>query len=186
MCGFVIGNIFADEYDFIRSLRLIDHRGKDWKGVNHSVKTNTWIGHNRLSIQGLNKESNQPMIKSHYTMVYNGELWRSMDSYKSKFELKSGSDTELLLSMFNSEQEDCIKSLDGMFGFAVLDEDKNQLTFARDFMGRIPLYYYKVGKKIVVASELKSITDTLSVNASDISLVEPGCYNIYLIMTQVS
>ena len=52
MCGFVIGNIFADEYDFIRSLSLIDHRGKDSKGVNHSVKTNTWIGHNRLSIQG--------------------------------------------------------------------------------------------------------------------------------------
>ena len=63
-----------------------------------------------------------------------------------------------------------------MFGFAVFDKDKNQLTFARDFMGRIPLYYYKVGKKIVVASELKSITDTLNVNASDVSLVEPGCY----------
>tara|TARA_R110000737_G_scaffold339011_1_gene360552 strand:+ start:619 stop:2052 length:1434 start_codon:yes stop_codon:yes gene_type:complete len=179
MCGFVIGNIFTDKEQFIKSLNLIDHRGRDSQGINRSIDTNTWIGHNRLSIQGLNTESNQPMIKSYYTMVYNGELWRSMDSYKSNFELKSGSDTELLLSMFHSEQEDCIKSLDGMFGFAVLDEDKNQLTFARDFMGRIPLYYYKVGKKIVVASELKSITDTLSVNASDVSLVEPGCYYIF-------
>ena len=110
MCGFVIGNIFNDKEQFIKSLNLIDHRGRDSQGINRSIDTNTWIGHNRLSIQGLNKESNQPMIKSHYTMVYNGELWRSMDSYKSKFELKSGSDTELLLSMFNSEQEDCIKS----------------------------------------------------------------------------
>ena len=174
MCGFVIGNIFKDEEQFKTALNLINHRGKDnqlWVMI-----SNTYIGHNRLSIQGLNTESNQPMFMDQYVLVYNGELWKSMNKYKSQFDLKTGSDTELLLNLYNSKKEECIKDLDGMFGFAVFDKDKNQLTFARDFMGRIPLYYYKVGKKIVVASELKSITDTLNVNASDVSLVEPGCY----------
>ena len=171
MCGFVIGNVFTDKEQFSKSLNLIDHRGKDNKGVNYSDKTNTWMGHNRLSIQGLNDDSNQPMYKSPYTIVYNGELWKSMKH--------TGSDTKLLLDLFHANQEKCIASLDGMFGFAVLDEDKNKLTFARDFMGRIPLYYYKIDKQIVVASELKSITDTLNVNASDVSLVEPGCYYVF-------
>ena len=171
MCGFVIGNVFTDKEQFSKSLNLIDHRGKDNKGVNYSDKTNTWMGHNRLSIQGLNDDSNQPMYKSPYTIVYNGELWKSMKH--------TGSDTKLLLDLFHANQEKCIASLDGMFGFAVLDEGENKLTFARDFMGRIPLYYYKIDKQIVVASELKSITDTLNVNASDVSLVEPGCYYIF-------
>ena len=55
MCGFVIGNIFTDKEQFIKSLNLIDHRGRDSQGINHSIDTNTWIGHNRLSIQGLNE-----------------------------------------------------------------------------------------------------------------------------------
>ena len=56
MCGFVIGNVFTDKEQFSKSLNLIDHRGKDNKGVNYSDKTNTWMGHNRLSIQGLNDD----------------------------------------------------------------------------------------------------------------------------------
>ena len=50
MCGFVIGNIFKDEEQFKTALNLINHRGKDnqlWVMI-----SNTYIGHNRLSIQG--------------------------------------------------------------------------------------------------------------------------------------
>ena len=157
MCGFVIGNIFTGEGQFRKSLSLIDHRGRDSKGVNYSEKTNTWIGHNRLSIQGLSEDSNQPMNKPPYTLVY----------------------TRQVLDMFYSHQEDCIASLDGMFGFDVLDESEDKLTFARDFMGRVPLYYYNYEKKIVVASELKTITSVLNINSSDVVLVEPGCYYVF-------
>lgn len=174
MCGFVIGNIFESKKQFNYALSLIDHRGKDSKGIHHS--NNTWIGHNRLSIQGLNIESNQPMIKSPYVLVYNGELWKSMDKYKDNYKLKTGSDTELLLNMFYSDKEHCIKNLDGMFGFAILDEQNDKLFFTRDFMGRIPLYFFRKDKQIIVASELKSITKTLKINSSDVSSVEPGYY----------
>ena len=43
MCGFVTGNIFIDEKHFRAALSLIDHRGKDSKGVNYSIRTNTWL-----------------------------------------------------------------------------------------------------------------------------------------------
>jgi asparagine synthase (glutamine-hydrolysing) len=174
MCGFVIGNIFKDEDQFKTALNLINHRGRDnqlWV-----VNSNTYMGHNRLSIQGLNTESNQPMFMDQYVLVYNGELWKSMDKYKSQFDLKTGSDTELLLNLYNSKKEECIKDLDGMFGFAVFDKDEESIVFARDFIGRIPLYYYKSCGKIVVASELKSITNSLNINSSEVEIVEPGCY----------
>ena len=176
MCGFVAGNIFKDTKHFHAALSLIDHRGRDYKGTNYNIRTNTYLGHNRLSIQGLTEQSNQPMIKDNFTLVYNGELWHSMNPYKQKFDLQTSSDTELLLNMFHLDQTDCIKTLDGMFGFAILDEKKNYLTFARDFMGRIPLYFFKRGKEIIVASELKAITNSLNINASDVILADPGCY----------
>ena len=176
MCGFVAGNIFKDTKHFHAALSLIDHRGRDYKGTNYNIKTNTYLGHNRLSIQGLTEQSNQPMIKDNFTLDYNGELWHSMNPHKEKFDLQTSSDTELLLNMFHLDQQDCIKTLDGMFGFAVLDNKRNYLTFARDFMGRIPLYFFKRGKEIIVASELKAITNSLNINASDVVLADPGCY----------
>ena len=91
MCGFITGNIFTDEKQFRTALSLIDHRGKDSKGVNYSIQTDTWLGHNRLSIQGLTQSADQPMFKWPYILVYNGELWHSMNPYKSKFDLQTGS-----------------------------------------------------------------------------------------------
>ena len=101
MCGFVIGNIFTDVRHLTKALTLIDHRGRDSKGIQYNKKTDTWLGHNRLSIQGLTEQSNQPMIKDNFTLVYNGELWHSMNPYKEKFDLQTSSDTELLLNMFH-------------------------------------------------------------------------------------
>lgn len=174
MCGFVIGNIFKSEEQFSKSLKQISHRGHDSQGTFHDL--DTFIGHNRLSIQGLNTESNQPMFLDSKVLVYNGELWKSMDVFKNDYDLHTGSDTELLLNMLITEKEECIKKLDGMFGFALFDKDERSILFARDFMGRIPLYYYKVDKKIIVASELKSITDSLSINASEVEIVQPGYF----------
>ena len=67
MCGFVIGNIFKDEDQFKTALNLINHRGRDnqlWV-----VNSNTYMGHNRLSIQGLNTESNQPMFMEYCSFI---------------------------------------------------------------------------------------------------------------------
>ena len=46
MCGFVTGNIFTSKKQFIEALKLIDHRGRDSKGIKFNTKTNTYLGHN--------------------------------------------------------------------------------------------------------------------------------------------
>ena len=110
MCGFVIGNIFKDKKEFCESLNYITHRGQDSQGIHQDL--DTFIGHNRLSIQGLNTESNQPMFLDSKVLVYNGELWKSMDVFKNDYDLHTGSDTELLLNMLITEKEECINKLD--------------------------------------------------------------------------
>ena len=148
MCGFVAGNIFKNGEQFLESLSLLDHRGTDYKDHIFDANSGWWLGHNRLSIQGLTEESNQPITRKEHTMVYNGELWASNGHTES--------DTEYLIDLYESEETDCIKDLDGMFAFAIHNEYKKQLVFARDFMGRIPLYFFKRGKELVVASEQKA------------------------------
>ena len=174
MCGFVAGNIFKNSDQFLEALSLLDHRGTDYKS--HTIFDDGWyLGHNRLSIQGLTEESNQPIIRGSCTLVYNGELWASNGHTKS--------DTEYLIELYESEETSCIKDLDGMFGFAVHDKWNKQLVFARDFMGRIPLYFFKRGRRLIVASELKAITKTLNINATDVVLVDPGCYYVFDFIT---
>ena len=41
---------------------------------------------------------------------------------------------KLLINLFDLYKENCIKDLDGMFGFAILDEEMDCIIFARDFM----------------------------------------------------
>ena len=106
-----------------------------------------------------------------------------MNKFKKQFNLSTGSDTELLLEIYLKEKNDCFKILDGMFGFAILDSKDNKLIFARDFMGRIPLYYYNLNEKIVISSELKVISKTFNINASNIDVVEPGNFYIFDIET---
>ena len=171
MCGFVAGNIFKNGEQFLESLSLLDHRGTDYKDHIFDANSGWWLGHNRLSIQGLTEESNQPITRKEHTMVYNGELWASNGHTES--------DTEYLIDLYESEETDCIKDLDGMFAFAIHNEYKKQLVFARDFMGRIPLYFFKRGKELVVASELKAIAKPLKLNANDIVLADPGHYYVF-------
>ena len=167
MCGIIGGNLFKDKEDLISSLKTISHRGTD----NSDVKifpSKMYLGHNRLSIQDLSPKSNQPFQSScgRYHIVFNGELWKStFDEWNDKLRKKYSfitekSDTELLL-YFLIEHRDNLKehlsNLNGMFGFGFYDSEKDNLILGRDFIGRIPLYYYHDGFNIIFCSEKKGI-----------------------------
>ena len=95
----------------------------------------TVLGHNRLSIQDLSETANQPFTDStgRYTIVYNGELWKSMLKYRNKLEKKynfitENSDTELLLYMFIEYGVEVFQILDDFTCEYVTNPKKTKLA----------------------------------------------------------
>ena len=167
MCGIIGGNLFKNKEDLIFSLKTISHRGRDFTDV-RIFPSKMYLGHNRLSIQDLSPKSNQPFQSScgRFHLVFNGELWKStFDEWNERLRMKyqfitEKSDTELLL-YFLIEHRDNLKEhlskLNGMFAFGFYDSEKEYLIIGRDFVGRIPLYYYHDGFNIIFCSEKKGI-----------------------------
>jgi asparagine synthase (glutamine-hydrolysing) len=104
MCGIIGGNWFTSIKQTKDHLQKIIHRGRDASIVD--VIDDIYVGHNRLSIQDLSSTANQPMWNEDKTVciVYNGELWDSVEtkelksSLKTKFKTKS--DTEIILNAY--------------------------------------------------------------------------------------
>lgn len=141
------------------------HRGPDGHGVftNGSIG----LGHRRLSIIDVNERSNQPMHSSdgRLTITYNGEVYNYRE-LAAPLEaagciFRTESDTEVLLNLYDRDGPDCLKHLNGMFGFAIWNAAEKTLFLARDRLGIKPLYYCLTADGIVFASEVKSILAAL-------------------------
>jgi asparagine synthase (glutamine-hydrolysing) len=160
-------------------LSCLRKRGPDDKGY---VKfPDCIIGQTRLSIVDLSG-GRQPMRdNTHpYTIVFNGEIY-GYKELKQKLEkaghrFSSSSDTEVILKAYAEYGEDCVKHLDGMFAFALWDENKKHLFIARDRFGKKPLYYTHVDGTFLAASEIKSIFATDLVKGK----VDPEMLDAYL------
>jgi asparagine synthase (glutamine-hydrolysing) len=168
MCG-IVGLISPQPENQIGAmLKSIEHRGFDDEGVFVSGKfgkneLKTCLGHRRLSIIDTSSGGHQPFFSAdkRYTLTYNGELYNYLE-IKAELEAKgykfhTDSDTEVLINAFQEWQLDCLPKLNGMFAFAVWDELEKSLTLVRDRSGIKPLYYTKIGEKLVFASEIKAI-----------------------------
>jgi asparagine synthase (glutamine-hydrolysing) len=73
------------------------------------------------------------------------------------YRFRGHSDTEVMLSCFSrwgGDQE--VQHFDGMFAFALWDRQERLLHLSRDRFGEKPLYYGRMDKAFVVASELKA------------------------------
>lgn len=139
----------------------LEHRGPDDKGI--YVKDFIGLGHRRLSILDVSIAGHQPFLSEdgRYAMVYNGEIYNYKDFYselKSKgFEIKTSSDTEVLLKLWQLHGIKMLKRLNGMFAFAIWDHDEKKLILARDRMGVKPLYYSLYDNSVYFASEQKAL-----------------------------
>ena len=140
----------------------LERRGPDSEGIYESE--NVLLGHRRLIVVDP-EGGKQPMIKiingSKYVLVYNGELYNTEELRKSLLEegyfFDSYSDTEVLLMSYIAWGVNCIKKFNGIFAFAIYDEEKEQVFLARDQMGVKPLFYSINNKNIIFASEIKAI-----------------------------
>ena len=127
--------------------------------------TRAALGHRRLIVvDPLGGE--QPMVRQRgdrtFVITYNGELYNTMEI---KMELESlgykfqsiNSDTETLLLAYMEWGSACLDRLNGIFAFAVWDDQKEELFLARDRLGVKPLFYVKWGRSFIFASEPKAL-----------------------------
>lgn len=163
MCG--INGIYGPlSYDTgverINKMNLaIAHRGPDAEGTYHNE--NIHLGHRRLSIIDLSPESNQPMSdhSGRFTIVFNGEIYNYKELRNSlgDYAFKSQGDTEVLLAGLIRHGVDFLKRCNGMFAFALWDNQKEELLLARDRMGIKPLYYARTSDHLIFSSEIRAI-----------------------------
>ncbi|HCX90887.1 MAG TPA: asparagine synthase (glutamine-hydrolyzing) [Deltaproteobacteria bacterium] len=130
---------------------------------------NIGLGHQRLSIIDLSPSGHQPMSNEDgkIWITYNGEIY-NFKVLKSELEaqghrFKSNSDTEVIIHLYEEEGIGGIHKLNGMFAFALWDGNNKRLFLVRDRLGIKPLVYYTDNKKILFASEIKSLLEDPSV-----------------------
>ncbi len=145
----------------IRSMcDLMIHRGPDDQGV--YLERGVGLGMRRLSIIGLETGS-QPMCNEDRTVwvVFNGEIYNYASLRQQLAQrghvLRTTSDTECLVHLYEEHGAGLVDHLRGMFAFAIWDTKTRQLLLARDRLGIKPLYYTSSNEGVIFASEIKPI-----------------------------
>ncbi len=142
--------------------KALSKRGPDEE--NFYFNKHICLGHRRLTI--LDPENgHQPMSMTYnenmYTIVYNGQLYNTEDIRKelieAGFTFKGYSDTEVILKAFIHFGSTIIKRFNGIFSFAIWNENKQELFLARDHFGIKPLYYSIVDDNLIFSSEVKAL-----------------------------
>jgi asparagine synthase (glutamine-hydrolysing) len=116
----------------------------------------------RLSIIDL-ATGRQPVRNEDGTVwaVFNGEIYNFQDLRRELegrgHTFYTGTDTEVIVHLYEERGRRCVEALRGMFAFAVWDERERTLLLARDRVGIKPLYYWQGGGRLAFASELKAI-----------------------------
>jgi asparagine synthase (glutamine-hydrolysing) len=151
----------VDQNQLLKMRDALEHRGPDDAGF--FIQDNLGLGHRRLSIIDTSAAGHQPFISENkrYVMVFNGEIYNYKSFYaeiKSKgLVIKTGSDTEVLMLLFELYGMNFLNRLQGMFAFAIWDTLEKNLILARDRMGVKPLYYAFYQNSIYFASEQKAL-----------------------------
>lgn len=165
MCG--ISGIFhlnhqeIDKNQLVAMRDSIAHRGPDDNGI--FIDKNLGLAHNRLSIIDTSSNGHQPFLSENqrYSIVFNGEIYNYQSFYpelKAKgVTIRTKSDTEVLLHLYELHGLEMLSRLNGMFAFAIWDSWERKLILCRDRMGVKPLYYTIRNNSIYFASEQKAL-----------------------------
>ncbi|CAN2042033.1 asparagine synthase (glutamine-hydrolysing) [Candidatus Magnetomoraceae bacterium gMMP-15] len=158
MCG--IAGCFGvkDEKTINLMLDALGHRGPNDRGL--YVNGNMVAGHTRLSIVDV-AGGHQPIIDEdgNKGIVANGEIYnfrKLKEKFLPNYHFQTDSDTEVILNLYKEKGPECVKDLDGMFAFALFDDD--DFMMARDPIGIKPLYYGRQNGKLYFSSELGAMT----------------------------
>lgn len=140
----------------------IRRRGNDNHGI--FLSAHTGLAHSRLSIRDI-QCGTQPMTRTVHdhtcTIVYNGEIYNTEELKAElpagKFHFETTSDTEVILYCYMHFGPSFVQKLNGIFAFAIYDEQKQQLLLYRDRAGVKPLFYTQMEGSLVFGSEPKAL-----------------------------
>jgi asparagine synthase (glutamine-hydrolysing) len=150
----------------------LSHRGPQGQGLWENADGKVLLGHRRLSIIDLSDAAAQPMhfipsaineggANARYTIIHNGEIYNYIELRQylrtQGYSFHTASDTEVILAAYDHYAEECVEHFDGMFAFAIWDEEEQELFAARDRFGEKPFFYSFNKKEFVFASEMKAL-----------------------------
>ena len=154
---------FVSESTFDSMTDMMSHRGPDGRGVHRRQYSNgvgVALGHRRLSIIDV-EGGGQPQHNEtkDVWIVFNGEIYNYVELYdeliKKGHRFQTRSDTEVIVHLYEEYGEECLEYLRGMFAFAIWDENKQRLFFARDRLGQKPFVYHQTSEGFYFGSEIK-------------------------------
>lgn len=189
MCGiFAILNnsvsLQSIENEFVKG----KNRGPEFSKLEHSF-LKMILGFHRLAINGLNEESNQPLVIDNIVLICNGEIYNYKDLYKFMgVEPKTGSDCEIIIHLYLKYGiQQTLNMLDGVFAFVLYDTSNNHVYIARDPLGVRPLYQLidvancRAKKMFGFASELKCLSELYNLDKLSyvIEQFKPGTYSMF-------
>lgn len=155
-------SVIKNKNSFIKMQKVLEPRGPDQNGI--LIKDNVALIHSRLAVIDI-ENGIQPMTfrcgENEFTIIYNGELYNTeeirneLSLYGHKF--SGHSDTEVVLKAYIQWKENCLVKFNGIFAFAIWDDNKQNIFFARDRMGVKPLFYSIKNNSFIFGSEIKAI-----------------------------
>ena len=166
MCG-IAGSLTPEPQALDRAVEAmrsaVRHRGPDDEGSWTSPSRRAAFAHTRLAILDLTTAGHQPMSTpdGRYTITFNGEilnfreLRQSLERRGVPFHTRC--DTEVILRAYEADGPACVRTLRGMFAFALWDDREQTCLLARDRFGIKPLYYHARNGRLTFASEVKAL-----------------------------
>jgi asparagine synthase (glutamine-hydrolysing) len=172
------------EQTLARMGQAMRHRGPDDHGF--LVDGPLAFGMQRLSIIDVDG-GHQPIANEDESVVAicNGEIYNfrelRRDLQARGHTFRTGSDSEVVVHLYEEYGEGFVTHLSGMFGLAIWDRSRQRLLLARDRLGIKPLYICQQNHRLIFASELKSLLEVPGINRE----VDPDALREYLALGYV-
>lgn len=215
MCGIfgLLNTEYITKFQYIKKLFENENkRGPDYSTINMYEKINAILGFHRLSINGLDSNSNQPIHINNKILICNGEIYNYKEFYNNySITPQTNSDCEAIIYMYEKFGiEGALQYMDGVFAFMLFDYsdiETIKLFVARDPFGVRPLFkfnYYdeqniddaenECYKIIGFSSEMKyfynlidkedaTIDNVKYIQIKDVQQFKPGTYMEYYLNT---
>jgi len=173
-----------------KNCKTLNHRG--YTNSSKIINNKLFMYHNRLAINDISMDGEQPMLNNDIIIIVNGEFYNYNELYNiikkdlPEYKFISKSDSEIIIPLYLLYGTQFIKFLKGMYSFILYDIKKDILIAARDHIGIVSFYYLKNKDTIMFSSEMKALINLHTNN--NIHIFEPGnvfinneFYNSYLI-----